>query len=244
MNQRNNALGAERRRFLQLMSGSALLLAGYAAASPGSGGNARNASANPKEEEEVSPAEDLMREHGVLKRILLIYGEALRRIEANEELPPQALLDSAKIIRSFIEDYHEKLEEDFLFPRFRKAKQLVELVEVLNNQHRAGRRLTDTTLRLGASKALKDPKERISLAESLRLFMRMYNPHEAREDTVLFPAFRKLVSSNEYNALGEDFEKKEHALFGDHGFEAMVDRVAAIEKILGIFDLAQFTPKG
>jgi hypothetical protein len=72
----------------------------------------------------------------------------------------------------------------------------------------------------------------------------MYNPHEAREDTVLFPAFRKLVSSNEYNALGEDFEKKEHALFGDHGFEVMVDRVAAIEKTLGIFDLAQFTPKG
>ena len=32
-------------------------------------------------EEEVSPAEDLMREHGVLKRVLLIYGEAIRRID-------------------------------------------------------------------------------------------------------------------------------------------------------------------
>ena len=29
-----------------------------------------------KPAEEVSPPEDLMREHGVLKRILLIYGEA------------------------------------------------------------------------------------------------------------------------------------------------------------------------
>lgn len=71
----------------------------------------------------------------------------------------------------------------------------------------------------------------------------MYNPHEAREDTVLFPAFRKLVSPNEYSSLGEEFEKKEHALFGDKGFEAIVDRVAAIEKTLGIFDMAQFTPK-
>ena len=35
-----------------------------------------------EEEEEVSPAEDLMREHGVLKRVLLIYGEAIRRIDA------------------------------------------------------------------------------------------------------------------------------------------------------------------
>ena len=34
----------------------------------------------------------------------------------------------------------------------------------------------------------------------------------AREDTVLFPAFRELVSSNEYYALGEDLEKREHGL--------------------------------
>src|SRR5579884_4424993 len=69
-------------------------------------------------QDEVSPAEDLMREHGVLKRVLLIYGEAVRRIEAKEDVPPEAIMDSARIIRSFIEDYHEKLEENFLFPRF------------------------------------------------------------------------------------------------------------------------------
>jgi hypothetical protein len=34
--------------------------------------------------------------------------------------------------------------------------------------------------------------------------------------------------------LGEEFEKKEHALFGNDGFEKMVDRVASIEKSLGI----------
>ena len=74
-------------------------------------------------------------------------------------------------------------------------------------------------------------------------FIRMYSPHEAREDTVLFPAFRKLVSAHEYDALGEDFEKKEHELFGEDGFASMVDKVAEIEKRLGIYDLAQFTPQ-
>ena len=71
----------------------------------------------------------------------------------------------------------------------------------------------------------------------------MYNPHEAREDTVLFPAFRGIVSANEFAALGEDFEKKEHELFGADGFEKVVDQVAEIEKKLGIYELAQFTPK-
>jgi hemerythrin-like domain-containing protein len=196
-----------------------------------------------EEEEQVSPAEDLMREHGVLKRVLLIYGEGLRRIEANEELPPQALADSAQIIRRFIEDYHEKLEENYLFPRFEKAKQLVDLVEVLRDQHQAGRRVTDVTLRLATLQGLKNPDERARLADSMRQFIRMYNPHEAREDTVLFPAFRRLVSAHEYDALGEDFEKKEHELFGEDGFETMVDKVSGIEKQLDIYDLAQFTPK-
>ena len=190
---------------------------------------------------EVSPAEDLMREHGVLKRILLVYGEAVRRLDASEDLPPKALADAAGVIRSFIEDYHGKLEEDYLFPRFKKANKLVDLVDVLLQQHRAGRRLTDITLRLSTAQALKSVEDRKALAESMRLFVRMFNPHEAREDTVLFPAFRGIVSANEYGALGEDFEKREHELFGKDGFEEIVGRVAAIEKSLGIFDLSQFT---
>lgn len=60
--------------------------------------------------------------------------------------------------------------------------------------------------------------------------------------TVVFPAIRKIVSAHEYAALGEDFEKKEHRLFGEDGFEKMVDRVAAIEKRLGIYELSKFTP--
>lgn len=62
------------------------------------------------------------------------------------------------------------------------------------------------------------------------------------KDTVLFPAIRKIVSKEEYEDLGERFEKKEHELFGEDVFEQIVDRVAAIEKTLGIYDLSQFTP--
>ena len=196
-----------------------------------------------KEEEEVSPAEDLMREHGVLKRVLLIYEEAIRRMTVNQELPVETVADSAKIIRSFIEDYHEKLEENFLFPRFEKAGKLTDLVKTLRDQHQAGRRVTDLTLGLAKQSTIKNADERAQLADSLRQFIRMYNPHEAREDTVLFPAFRRIVSANEYASLGEDFEKKEHELFGEDGFEKMVDKVTNIEKKLGIYELAQFTPK-
>jgi hypothetical protein len=75
-------------------------------------------------EEGVSPAEDLMREHGVLNRILLVYDTCKVNLVNGVQFSFEALNNSAKIIRSFIEDYHEKLEEDFLFPRLEKANQL------------------------------------------------------------------------------------------------------------------------
>ena len=89
---------------------------------------------------------------------------------------------------------------------------------------------------------LKNAAEKKTLVESLHKFIRMYRPHAAREDTVLFPAFRSLVAPDEYDTLGEEFEKKEHALFGEEGFAKIVDEVAQLEKTLGIYDIAQFTP--
>ena len=194
-------------------------------------------------EEEVGPVEDLMREHGVLRRVLLIYEEGLRRLDEGKDLPPRVLADSARIIRRFVEDYHEKLEENELFPRFKKAGKLIDLAQVLYDQHRAGRGLTDAVLQAATPAGLADAGTRRNLGEALRRFIRMYRPHAAREDTVLFPALRTIVSAKEYDALGDKFEDKEKELFGKDGFEKIVNEVADLEKALGIYDLTQFTPK-
>ena len=196
-----------------------------------------------KSAEEISPAEDLMREHGVLNRILLIYDEHLRFLAAKKPFDGSVLVSAADIIRHFVEDYHEKLEENFLFPRFRKAGKLVSLVDTLETQHRAGRELTAKIRELAATATFKLVSDADKLGDALRAFLRMYRPHEAREDTVLFPAFRSVVSPHEYAALGDEFEKKEDELFGEDGFFKVVDQVVQLEKKLGIHDLAQFTPK-
>jgi hemerythrin-like domain-containing protein len=237
----NQGLSKGRREFLRkagtIAGGSGLAL--YL--SPASGLAAR--AAGPEEEEEVTPTEDLMREHGVLNRVLLIYEEGLRRLSSDRKMPPEVLASSAEIIRKFIEDYHEKNEENYLFPRFEKAGKLVDLVKVLRAQHAAGRQLTSTIERLSTLSAFKNPPDRRKLQDAIQAFIRMYRPHEAREDTVLFPALRSIVSPHEYASMGEEFEKKEHELFGEDGFEAMVDKVAGLEKTLGTYNLAHFTPK-
>lgn len=223
-----------RRRFLKEAVGVGAALA---MATRGS-----SAQADQKDDDDVSPTEDLMREHGVLRRLLLVYGEVIHRVEAKQELKPDLVAQSAKIIRTFIEDYHERDEEEYIFPRFQKAGKLTDLVSVLLQQHQAGRKLTATIERLATATAMTSATSRHEMAEAMRQFTRMYEPHAAREDTVLFPAFAKLISEKELHKLQETFEQKEKALpLGD--FEKMVAEVTTIEKGFGIYELALFTPK-
>jgi hemerythrin-like domain-containing protein len=260
-----------RRRFL-FLTGS--LAAGIALPAIPSAVLAAGKKEGKEKESGVNPVEDLMREHGVLRRVLLIYEEAISRISGAKELPPAVIPDSARIIRRFVEDYHEKLEEDEIFPRFEKAGKLNDLVKVLFVQHQAGRRLTDSILKLSKAEAPKAAKaneetdatvqqiyggtpllwkgkgkgkgsgfSKQDLSSVLQQFIQMYRPHAAREDTVLFPAFRSIVSPMEFDELGEKFEDREEELFGKEGFEKMLESVGQIEKKLGIDELSKFTPK-
>lgn len=192
------------------------------------------------EGQKVSPPEDLMQEHGLLNRILLIYDHCRIALINKETFPIQVIGNAADIVRKFVEDYHEKQEENYLFPRFKKANQLTDLVDILLQQHQAGRKLTDQIMQYSKSSSRTD-SENQQLIQALTAFNTMYRPHEAREDTVLFPAFRNIVSKNEYDSLGEEFEENEHKKFGQDGFESTVDKVADIEKSLGIYELSQFT---
>jgi hemerythrin-like domain-containing protein len=223
-----------RRTFLASLS-SGIVLAGCAGSTHG----AATPRDKPEEDDEVTPAEDLMREHGVLRRVMYLYDEAALRFDRGSDVPLDALAGGAAIIRRVIEDYHEKLEENVLFPRFEKAGKLADLTATLRNQHVAGRALTEQITALASAK-LADA-DRAKLVAALRSFNHMYRPHAAREDTVLFPALRELVGAHEYEELGEQFEDKEKEMLGDHGFEHAVEEVAKLERAFGVDDLAKLT---
>lgn len=235
---------SSRRSFLSSAGAGAgaLALAACAGQSRAAPGPAKPEAGREEGEEgegEVSASEDLMREHGALDRLLLVYEESRRRLGDGGDYRADVLHKAADLVRRFIEQYHEKLEEDYLFPRFEKAGQLVELVHVLAQQHVAGRRATEIVL---AQTASAKP-DRAALTGAIDAFVRMYRPHSAREDTVLFPALHRIVSPAELAELGEQFEEVEHQRFGAGGFEAVVGEIAELERTLGINSLAQFTPK-
>ncbi len=193
-------------------------------------------------EVEDTPIEDLMREHAVLDRVLLVYEEAARRLEGGPDFAPETIARAGGIVRDYIEDHHERDEESHVFPRLEAVDAELDLIQTLRKQHAAGRRLTSEVIGLATVASVREPSTRARLAGSLRLFVRMYRPHAARESTVLFPSFRRAVSQREYESLRAALEKSERAAFGDHLYDTVLGEVGELEHALGIGELAQFTP--
>jgi hemerythrin-like domain-containing protein len=193
-------------------------------------------------DENISPTEDLMREHGVLRRTLNVYSELAIRLQAKKpQLDAAALLDAARLFREFGEDYHETtLEEQHVFPELKKSGGANEkLVGVLLSQHQRGREITDYIVRVASrGKLAGDAKP---LARALASMTRMYNAHAAWEDTAAFPAWKATLPKDKQGELAKKFEDIEHEKFGKDGFEQAVARIAKIEEAFGLGDLAAFT---
>lgn len=187
----------------------------------------------------ASPGEALMTEHGVLKRILLAYRTVGDRLAAGQPVSAGVVVDAAQIISDYVESFHEGLEEAYVFPRVAAHKP--ELIRTLLTQHDRGRHLT-AAIQSVATHGLDAPNVRKTLGGYLAAFVRMYEPHEAWEDTVVFPTLRRTTPQRTLDLLAEHFADLEHKQYGDDALAALLDRVTGIEQHLHIADLATFTP--
>lgn len=196
-----------------------------------------------EKEAEVTATEDLMREHGILRRAFLIYQETAVKLRANTSaLLPEALQKTAKLFRTFGEDYHEKaLEETYIFPAVKKAGgAAAAYTDILLAQHQRGREITDFIIAVTQNGKISTNNIE-PLAKAMESFALMYQNHAAREDTIIFPAWKQTMNAKQLDEIGDKFEDIEHAQFGKDGFEDAVRQIGEIEASLGFADLAQFT---
>jgi hypothetical protein len=125
-----------RRKFLGASAavGTGLLLNVYHNATEGQAAQQEKPHASSQEDEkttsgEVTAVEDLMREHGVLRRALLVYTAAAAKLRSSPYTDaPAALQKTATLFRAFGEEYHEKkLEETYIFPAVKLGEQFEEI---------------------------------------------------------------------------------------------------------------------
>ncbi|MBI1361884.1 MAG: hemerythrin domain-containing protein [Alphaproteobacteria bacterium] len=222
-------LDPSRRATLLLAGAAAALLTGCAKGDEG--------------DEGVSATEDLMREHGVLRRILVVYRGTASLLRAPAgSLDVGALADAVALFQTFGEDYHErKLEEEYIFPTVKKkGGEAAALVATLLDQHKRGREL-NAYIKAKCAAGAVGTGDVEPLAAALETFARMYEAHTAYEDTIVFQAWRASMSAAQLHDAGETFEDIERAQFKGDGFDLAVDQIEKIEERLGLHDLAHYT---
>lgn len=193
------------------------------------------------DEPEVTATEDLMREHGVIRRMIVVYREAATRFRTRPStVPLDALQNAARLFRTFGEDYHERqLEEAHIFPVLKRSGgPAAAAVDTLVTQHNRGREITDFVI--AVTNGTISPARVEPIASTLEAFARMYEEHTAFEDTIVFPAWKKTMSAKDLDAVGDQFEDIERKTFGKDGFDDALDRIATIERAFGL-ELALLT---
>ena len=190
-----------------------------------------------------SPNEDLMRDHGILRRALLVcqHCASLLRAGKPQDLG-EPLHDTALLFEKFGSEYHERaVEERLVFPAVEKAGAAVSRYPaLLTLQHERSREflkyLEDTT------RSGKIPEANGGhLADQLDAFDNMYRFHAAHEDTVVFPAWKAMLADAQYGEMMQRFEEAEKQVMGHDGFDEALRNIVGIEKRLGILDLAKQT---
>ena len=228
--------------------GAGALLAGCRRSEPGSDGASNDreratSSSEDQAEAGVSATEDLMREHGILRRALLVYKESALKLRHDiTSVPTDALEKTAQLFRVFGEEYHErKLEETHIFPSLKKTQTPAAVyVDELSAQHARGREITDYILAMTGGDKLPAAAGQ-DFINALESFVRMYEHHAAVEDTLVFPVWKKSISPEEFDELGAQFEEIEEEQFGEDGFDAALRRMSEIEESLALANLGMFT---
>jgi hemerythrin-like domain-containing protein len=193
-------------------------------------------------EDAATAIEILAHQHGVICRAVAILEEIKGGMDAWMDLPPEIIGGTVEIVRLFVIAHHQQMEEKHIYPVFDVAGTMSGLVGVLREQHAAASQLVEILRGLYRGFSVKDLEKRRAMGSAIHLFSRMYRAHASREDTALFPLLRRMMTPKAYAELSSGIQRAEVEFLGQNGFDETIRKLTDYENILGIGDLASFTP--
>ncbi len=193
--------------------------------------------ANSESYQGLSPIETLMEGHGLLIRCYVLYDVMIDGIENKKTIDPKWVLRTTNVIKDYLEGFHEKMEEEYIFAPMEKAKVHYKSIQELKMQHGVGFSITDKIIELA-----KNDKLNQELCKNLKSFGQMYRYHSAWEDTIIFPAFNDLENNKYMADLAATFDVEKRKILGTLGFDSFIKTVIDVEEEMKVFGLPHWTP--
>lgn len=174
--------------------------------------------------------EELVTEHGAIKRMLRIIDEVSRRLDAGEPVATEDLEGIVEFIRVFADKCHHAKEEGLLFPAMVEAGIPREQgpIGVMLSEHDVGRgyvgRMADAVRRYGGG----DREAAAEVAENARGYAALLAQHIDKEDHILYPMADRVLTDERQRELLEEFEVIERDVVGagkHEEFHELLDRL-------------------
>ena len=174
--------------------------------------------------------EDLMKEHALVTRILIIYDKCVEILSESPILSTISIVkQTAQIVRNFVENYHEYIEETYIFPLFSNDKKYDILIKELIHQHTISREITSSIIT-----DIENIENIKNVIDNIKKFNKIYVAHINVEDLSLIKNVRSHISEDEFIKLSKKFDEIEDEKLGKHGFKKILKELILIEHKLGI----------
>lgn len=187
------------------------------------------------------PAEGLLMAHGLAGRVMLAYERIIKDWKLLRDADLAMVNRTAQIAKDCLAGCHELNEERWLFPLFREEGYLEELVSALEEQHEAGREVTEKIIDLSTPGRIKTETQMNVLMTLCRSYVFMYGPHLSRENSDLFPRLSQILSQEELDDIARKMSATTRDVLGEDGFAGQLRAMAEIEQSLEIHDVRSYT---
>ncbi|MGB9905671.1 MAG: hemerythrin domain-containing protein, partial [Desulfotomaculales bacterium] len=141
-------------------------------------------------------------EHRLIEKVLEILQKEAEKLKDNRG-DPEVIAAALDFFSGFADGCHHRKEERVLFPLLEERGIPKEggPIGVMLREHEEGRRLI-ARMREAAAR-----KDRAQLAEAAGAYVELLKGHIWKEDDVLYPAGKKVLTADDARNLVEGFEK-------------------------------------
>ena len=169
----------------------------------------------------MHPLEELREEHGAIMKVFALLQGVARELEEHNSKAVDHLTRILEFMTVFIDQCHHAKEEAFLFPAMQKAQtENTGLVTELISEHEKGRKMSATLEAALIGFKGEDEQVAVHLVETINGYVLLLRTHIRKENGILFPEARELLSEQDLQAMARDFKKLEAERIGGGRHEA------------------------
>ena len=159
--------------------------------------------------------DSLEQEHRTTEKIVRVIGVLADGLAENREIDGDILRDLCRFLRVYGHQCHHGKEESYLFPMLESHGVPEEgcPLGALRHEHERSRALTQELVQASEEYATNRHDGSSALSEVLRNIAQFYPAHIWKEEYLLFPMARKVLSEEDDQRLLKEFESVESDIF-------------------------------